>query len=500
MKPYRVLALFIILILSASSVAALPSWMVKLFGVCDDSDGGPGDPDKPVPFIGIPGIAQNPSEKQTDFCVDEAGEKKGPSLFIKEFFCRDGKVESKAYKCPDYGYVACVETPRGAQCVKQPPAAKCGDNVVQPPEQCDPPGGACVNPAGKPGVCNVNCRCVPPPPKKCGDKIVQPPEQCDPPGGVCKNAAGMPGVCNAGCKCVVQPPPQKKCGDKIVQPPEQCDPPGKACKDAKGRIGVCSATCGCQVVEPPRCGDQNRDKNEECDPPGAKCVNAAGLDSKCSADCKCPVTRIPTWCSNNRVDAWEDCDPPGVKCVKGGKQGVCNRYCKCAGEDGLLLPGPAVSVGGQPPVQPPPAPQIPIEIVPLELVSQPQPAPVKSCPELCAERGMGTSPVDHSQYIMTFLQQYSCVSGASIKAKGTLTLTGSGIECKCYPKDAPEISVSTQPPVCQTPCGPVSCGQSAQCPCPDKPNCVLTASCSWGGWKWEQNRAVPIIGTQSSAR
>jgi hypothetical protein len=480
-----VLILLVILMVSATSVAALPSWMVKLFGVCDDGDNGPADLDKPLPFITIPATAQDKDSKHIDECVDEKGEKKSPSMFIREFFCgKDGQVESKVYNCLEHGFTACVDTPRGAQCVRAVPT-KCGDGIVQPPENCDPPGGACVTAAGRPGVCNPGCQCVAPPPKKCGDKIVQPPEQCDPPGAACKDAAGNVGVCDAKCGCKVQPPP-KKCGDKIVQPPEQCDPPGKACKDAKGNVGVCDAKCGCKVILQPRCGDSVKDKNEQCDPPGAKCVNAAGLDSICSQDCRCPVTRVPTWCSNNRVDQWEDCDPPGVKCIKAGRAGICNDYCKCAGEGGVLLPGPQEGVL----VGPPTAPQTPPET--------PPPAPQKSCEELCAERGLSTQPVDHSNFIMEQLSKHSCVSGARITMKGTLSLTGA-VNCKCYSKEPPSINVDTNPPVCQTPCGPVTCGQSAQCPCPDRPNCVMTASCGWKGWKWEQGRAIPLIGAQAAS-
>lgn len=486
MKAARALLIIFLIVISATSVAALPSWMVKLFGVCSDGDNGPQDLAKPLPFIMTPATAEDPDSKHIDECVDEKGEKKSPSTHIREYFCgKNGQVESKVYNCLEHGFTACVDTPRGAQCVRVIPT-KCGDGTVQPPEKCDPPGVACMTAAGKPGVCNPGCQCAAVPPKKCGDKIIQAPEQCDPPGAACKDAAGNPGVCNPGCKCAVQPPP-KKCGDKVVQPPEQCDPPGKVCKNPQGKIGTCAADCSCKVEEKPRCGDAKLDAGEQCDPPNGKCMNAAGLDAVCSKDCKCPVTRIATWCSNNRVDQWEDCDPPGVRCLKAGKVGICNDYCKCAGEGGFIIPDTAVAVGRQVPVtpQPPTTPQQPEQ-------------PKKSCAELCGERGMGTQPVDHSQYIMSYLQQYTCVSGASMTGKGTLTLTGPGIECKCYSKEPPQISVNSQPPVCNTPCGPVSCGQTASCPCPDKPNCTLRASCTWGGWKWEQNRAIPILGSQAA--
>jgi hypothetical protein len=125
--------------------------------------------------------------------------------------------------------------------------------------------------------------------------------------------------------------------------------------------------------------------------------------------------------------------------------------------------------------------------------------PPKSCDQICAERGKTTQPQDHTSFIRSSLEQYSCVSGAQIRVPGTLTVTGAGIECKCYSTDKPEITVVQTPPVCQTPCGPVQCGSSAQCACPDAPNCVLTASCGWKGWRWEGLRAIPVVGTESQS-
>jgi hypothetical protein len=483
-KAARVLILLVILIVSATSVAALPSWMVKLFDVCDDSDKGPKDPANPLPFVGIPGTTQSREDKFQDQCLSVQGEPVPVSDRIREFYCdENGKIQSRVYNCEDLGFTACAMTPQGARCVDEVPPTKCGDGVLQLLEECDPPGNACMTAAGKPGVCGVNCKCLVPPPKKCGNKRLEPGEQCDPPGANCVSPGGKASVCDAGCKC--PEPQQKRCGDNKVQPPEQCDPPGKVCKDARGNIGVCTNQCNCEAQQP-RCGDSRRDPGEECDPPGAKCVNAQGDDATCLQDCKCPVVRVRTWCSNNRVDQWEDCDPPGVRCVKGGKVGICNDYCKCAGEGGVLLPEPKEGVL----VGPPTTPQTPPET--------PPPAPQKSCEELCAERGMSTKEADHSKFIMDYLSKYSCVSGARITMKGTLSITGAA-NCKCYSRDPPSINVDSTPPVCQTPCGPVTCGQSAQCPCPDRPNCVLTASCSWNGWKWQSGRPVPIIGAQSAA-
>jgi hypothetical protein len=48
----------------------------------------------------------------------------------------------------------------------------CGDGVVGPLEQCDPPNGV---------TCSSTCQVIPVPP--CGDGIIEPGEECDPPDG-----------------------------------------------------------------------------------------------------------------------------------------------------------------------------------------------------------------------------------------------------------------------------------------------------------------------------
>ncbi len=75
----------------------------------------------------------------------------------------------------------------------------CGDGIVQPPEQCDPPGSFCrggCNPAT--GIC-VDISCTPDctcPPPVCGDGVIDPSEFCDPPGSPCS----LGGICGFDCR------------------------------------------------------------------------------------------------------------------------------------------------------------------------------------------------------------------------------------------------------------------------------------------------------------
>jgi hypothetical protein len=71
----------------------------------------------------------------------------------------------------------------------------CGDEIVTPPEECDPPGSMC----GDGGTCTDDCICRVP---MCGDGIVDPGEECDPPGSLCMNER----PCNNECMCAGPPP------------------------------------------------------------------------------------------------------------------------------------------------------------------------------------------------------------------------------------------------------------------------------------------------------
>jgi hypothetical protein len=108
------------------------------------------------------------------------------------------------------------------------PPRFCGDGLVTPPEQCDPPG-ATQCPDSQ--ACSASCTCPPP---ICGNGIVTSPEQCDPPGAIqCPDSQ----ACNADCTC-----PAPICGNGVVTPPEQCDPPGSlTCPGGK----ACGQNCTC---------------------------------------------------------------------------------------------------------------------------------------------------------------------------------------------------------------------------------------------------------------
>jgi hypothetical protein len=102
---------------------------------------------------------------------------------------------------------------------------ECGDGIIQPGEQCEPPNTS---------TCDAMCQLKP----LCGNGVIDPGEACDPPNGT---------TCSPTCQ------PLPFCGDGIVEPPEQCEPPNTATCDSICRIIIvetkCSPPTACTVCE-----------------------------------------------------------------------------------------------------------------------------------------------------------------------------------------------------------------------------------------------------------
>jgi hypothetical protein len=91
-----------------------------------------------------------------------------------------------------------------------------------------------------------------------------------------------------------------------------------------------------------------------------------------------------------------------------------------------------------------------------------------------------------NSYIQGQLNQYTCVSGASVEVESTTI--GS---CTC--SNQPVVQVDTTVPVCKgTPCGDVQCGGSATCQAGEN---TVTVRCNWGGWRnIGENQFQPVLG------
>jgi cysteine-rich repeat protein len=137
-------------------------------------------------------------------------------------------------------------------------------------------------------------------PGECGDGIIEPGEQCDPPNGT---------TCSA--TCVFMP----FCGDGIVEGMEQCDQ-GTANLPAGTTYGTAAAHCAaCTNI--PYCGDGviNFAAGETCDPP-----TSDGLcDANCHASiAECPGFSPPDQCLVCEQADTLDCGPL-ITSVPGGR-------------------------------------------------------------------------------------------------------------------------------------------------------------------------------------
>jgi hypothetical protein len=158
--------------------------------------------------------------------------------------------------------------------------AVCGNGVVEPGEQCDPPDG---------DTCGTDCRSL----AVCGNNVVEPGEQCDPPDGV-----------NCGTDCLFLP----VCGNNRIERGEQCDPPnGSTCDDNCQIIGdVCvngSGDC-CTAHRSGGCDDE------------ACCSAICDVDPTCcevewTEDCALGASILCTQCQSSGCDgAQGNCRTP----------------------------------------------------------------------------------------------------------------------------------------------------------------------------------------------
>jgi hypothetical protein len=184
----------------------------------------------------------------------------------------------------------------------------CGDRVVTPPEQCDPPVPPMTCPYGQhscPVGCDAECRALPSITSFCGDGIVDPAhEQCDPPAAnpFCTYGLMSCTVCDPNCNDVAGN--TSFCGDGRIDSAhgEQCDPPTPT-----------SCDVGCHTASGPSCPNGVMDGNEtdvDCGG-GAPCPPCPPL-AHCRAmtDCiaPCPTDMITCDATNVCMVTTSPCD------------------------------------------------------------------------------------------------------------------------------------------------------------------------------------------------
>ncbi len=180
-----------------------------------------------------------------------------------------------------------------------PPPPLCGNDTVDTPETCDPPGSDPPPQGGN--LCRTNC-------SYCGDATVDAGEACDDGNTIdddqCTNS------------CTGGPGQQTSCGDDLVGPGETCDPPGSDPAPPGGSL----CRVGCTY-----CGDGAQNSGEACD--DGNLVD----DDACRNDC---TLMPPNPCGNFQIDAGETCDPPGSDPPPAGG-GLCRVNCTYCGDNGL---------------------------------------------------------------------------------------------------------------------------------------------------------------------
>ena len=213
-----------------------------------------------------------------------------------------GNCDPAASDCYNKCTISCTLGPR------------CGDSVVNGPEQCDNGKNTDGYAAAGSNACSPNCTLPP----SCGDGLVQLDynEECDLSNDATKGPGnyndGSYGGCTAGCKY------GPSCGDNKVNGdaahPEACD---------DGVNDGTYNTCGKGCTLPPRCGDGvlQTDWGEQCEP-------VASDDPNCTASCQ-----LPGGCGDAVLQSGEQCDygtDPARGQVNDGAYGGCNANCTLA--------------------------------------------------------------------------------------------------------------------------------------------------------------------------
>jgi cysteine-rich repeat protein len=176
-----------------------------------------------------------------------------------------------------------------------PLSGSCGDNTVQPNEQCDPPGTTFVNKSSS----------------------------CNNPDGT--TAVGSYVVSTCSNSCMFQNSCQKVavCGNGIIEEGEKCD--DGVLNDTYGHCAGEKNTKPCQIMYKEYCGNKFKEDNEYCD------VNASNMpfvwtgnyalnkEQSCAYDCM----SSGEYCGDGLLHSSEECDDGNSKSGDG-----CSYTCK----------------------------------------------------------------------------------------------------------------------------------------------------------------------------
>jgi len=189
------------------------------------------------------------------------------------------KVTVNDGQCTDNGSVMVT-------CTAPPPS--CGNGVLDPGEECDPPGAA--------NNCDSNCKIIP----VCGNGKVETGEQCDPPDGT---------TCDAHCQTItIAPTACTEAGGAPKADGTPCDD-GKKCTTGD----VCTAgVCGGAAVT--------------CPAPADSC-HVAGACDEATGACTNPMAANGTACNDGNACTQTDTCVDGT--CTGGSPVLCGAASAC---------------------------------------------------------------------------------------------------------------------------------------------------------------------------
>lgn len=203
------------------------------------------------------------------------------------------------------------------------PAAICGNNEIEPGEDCDDGGAA--NNDGCSENCLIEASLSLAEGGNCGDGSQDDWEECD--NGNNEDDDG----CSSGCLNEGAKEAGLTCGDGVVS--HSIILGGEECDGEEG----CSSDClrlGSEAIGVyyGLCGNDEKESGEDCD--DGNTTNGDGCSSSCQNEGSSLAYTAPSVCGNNSIFGWSLSNPcsSNSECLDAGVGNICNDLGQCVGK------------------------------------------------------------------------------------------------------------------------------------------------------------------------